>query len=75
METELQELRDRLKMVETWRRRREEIERELDRVWVGAGDVLEPPDYVNGAGMGEGERDRRAEVQGAEDGDERDVAP
>ena len=46
VEKELQELRERLANVETWKARRQEIEEELARVWVGGGESLEPPPYV-----------------------------
>lgn len=50
VEKELQELRDRLGRVEGWKRRREEIEEELGRVWVegkeeGARSELRAPEY------------------------------
>lgn len=52
VERELQELRERLGKVEEWKRRREEIENELLKVWIeGDGDsseqdkVLAPPPY------------------------------
>ncbi|KAI7971178.1 hypothetical protein EIK77_006994 [Talaromyces pinophilus] len=44
VEKELQELRKRLDNVEVWKRRREEIESELNKVWV-ASDELAPPPY------------------------------
>ena len=50
VERELQDLRERLGMVEEWKNRREEIEQELAKVWVkGDGDgeeVLAPPLYI-----------------------------
>lgn len=47
VEKELKELKSRLANVEEWTRRREEIEKELNKVWTeGAGDELPPPDYV-----------------------------
>lgn len=45
VERELQELRERLAQVEKWKSRREEIEKELAKVWVD-GDVLPPPPYA-----------------------------
>jgi len=58
--------------VEGWRRRREEIERELARVWVveeekgdGEGRVLERPGYVKDAGD---EVERENEVEEIEGG-------
>ncbi|KUL86202.1 hypothetical protein ZTR_08368 [Talaromyces verruculosus] len=44
VEKELQELRKRLDNVEVWKRRREEIELELNKVWVASGE-LAPPTY------------------------------
>ncbi|KAI9682289.1 MAG: hypothetical protein M1817_000343 [Caeruleum heppii] len=46
VERELAQLRDRLSQVEDWKRRREEIERELSRVWVEGGEELAPPAYA-----------------------------
>ncbi|MCJ1273108.1 hypothetical protein MMC21_000897 [Puttea exsequens] len=54
VERELEGLRERLGRVEGWRRRREEIEAELGKVWVegsatgesGEGEELPPPKYV-----------------------------
>jgi ATP-binding cassette subfamily D (ALD) long-chain fatty acid import protein len=43
---ELTELRERLSMVDEWKRRREEIDDELNKVWVDGGDELAPPSYV-----------------------------
>lgn len=46
VERELQDLRERLSQVEEWKRRREEIEKELAQVWTESGDVpLSPPPY------------------------------
>ncbi|KAJ9668500.1 ATP-binding cassette long-chain fatty acid transporter pxa1 [Coniosporium apollinis] len=45
VEKELHELRERLQSVEEWKRRRQEIEDELSRVWVEGGDELAPPAY------------------------------
>jgi len=42
----LQELRDRLSKVEEWKKRKQEIEDELGRVWVDGGEELQPPPYV-----------------------------
>ncbi|GES60382.1 peroxisomal ABC transporter [Aspergillus terreus] len=47
VEKELQELRRRLDKVEDWKKRREEIENELNKVWVEDGE-LAPPPYVEG---------------------------
>lgn len=46
VERELQELRERLAQVEEWKTRRDEIEKELAKVWVEGGDDLSPPPYV-----------------------------
>lgn len=43
VEKELQELRKRLDNVETWKSRREEIERELQKVWMSEGELAPPP--------------------------------
>lgn len=43
VEKELAELRERLAQVEEWKRRRDEIEKELAQVWVEGGDALSPP--------------------------------
>ncbi|KAL2755793.1 hypothetical protein ACRALDRAFT_1064204 [Sodiomyces alcalophilus JCM 7366] len=50
VEKELQELRERLAQVETWKARKEEIEKELAQVWVDGGDLLNPPPYVESQG-------------------------
>ncbi|OTA92386.1 hypothetical protein M434DRAFT_396476 [Hypoxylon sp. CO27-5] len=47
VEKELQELHERLAQVEEWKRRREEIEKELAQVWVEGDASLEPPPYVD----------------------------
>ncbi|KAI1136096.1 ABC transporter transmembrane region 2-domain-containing protein [Hypoxylon sp. FL0543] len=47
VQKELQELRERLAQVEEWKRRREEIEKELAQVWVEGEASLEPPPYVD----------------------------
>ncbi|TPX17157.1 uncharacterized protein E0L32_003275 [Thyridium curvatum] len=43
VEKELADLRERLAQVEEWKRRRDEIEKELAQVWVEGGDALSPP--------------------------------
>lgn len=43
VERELRELRDKLAQVEGWKRRRDEIEQELGRVWVQGGEELRMP--------------------------------
>ena len=56
VERELESLRERLAEVEGWRKRREEIEEELGKVWVATdesaegGEVLPPPEYVEKEG-------------------------
>ncbi|KAI4166080.1 MAG: hypothetical protein LQ342_000511 [Letrouitia transgressa] len=46
VEREVQMLRERLGKVEGWRRRKEEIERELGKVWVEGEAELPPPAYL-----------------------------
>lgn len=46
VERELQELRERLSLVEEWKKRREEIDKELAQVWTDAGE-LSPPPYMS----------------------------
>jgi len=41
----LQELRDSLAQVEEWKKRRQEIEEELSKVWVDGGEELQPPSW------------------------------
>jgi ATP-binding cassette subfamily D (ALD) long-chain fatty acid import protein len=43
---ELADLRERLSKVEEWKQRREEIENELNKVWVDGGEELPPPAYA-----------------------------
>jgi ATP-binding cassette subfamily D (ALD) long-chain fatty acid import protein len=45
VEKELAELRERLAQVEEWKKRRQEIEDELNKVWVD-GEELAPPPYL-----------------------------
>jgi ATP-binding cassette, subfamily D (ALD), peroxisomal long-chain fatty acid import protein len=45
VEKELAELRERLSNVEEWKRRRQEIEDELNVVWTVGGGSLPPPAY------------------------------
>ncbi|EME83263.1 ABC transporter, ABC-D family, PMP type [Pseudocercospora fijiensis CIRAD86] len=47
VEKEIQELREKLSQVEEWKQRRQEIDEELNKVWV-AGQELEAPEYHNG---------------------------
>ncbi|RDI82895.1 hypothetical protein Vi05172_g7280 [Venturia inaequalis] len=46
VDKELSDLRERLANVEEWKRRREEIDQELNKVWVAGGEELAPPAYV-----------------------------
>ncbi|ROW14755.1 hypothetical protein VPNG_03818 [Cytospora leucostoma] len=62
VERELQDLRERLAKVEEWKRRRDEIEKELAQVWVEGGDSLDPPPYTE-----EG-REEGGEEQDGEEG-------
>jgi ATP-binding cassette subfamily D (ALD) long-chain fatty acid import protein len=48
VEKEIQELRKRLDKVDEWKRRREEIDKELHKVWVEEG-ALAPPPYELGS--------------------------
>ena len=43
VEKELRELRKRLEKVDEWKRRRLEVEKELNRVWVQEGELAPPP--------------------------------
>lgn len=66
VERELEGLRERLGMVEGWRRRREEVEKELGRVWVSegeeGGEELPAPDYLEGGEAAEAEGEGNGEV-------------
>ncbi|KAF1808216.1 hypothetical protein P152DRAFT_405912 [Eremomyces bilateralis CBS 781.70] len=46
VEKELLELKERISRVEEMKRRRQEIEQELNKVWVEGGDELSPPPYA-----------------------------
>lgn len=46
VERERQVIRERLAQVDEWKRRRDEVEAELARVWVDGGDALDAPEYV-----------------------------
>lgn len=46
MEKELHELRERLSKVEEWKKRKQEIDEELNKVWVEGGADLAPPPYL-----------------------------
>lgn len=52
VEKELAELRERLAKVEEWKKRRQEIEDELNKVWVNNGEELPPPAYAEEEGSG-----------------------
>nr|WOF01073.1 peroxisomal ABC transporter-like protein [Corynespora cassiicola] len=62
VEKELHELRERLAKVEEWKQRKQDIEAELNKVWVDGGDELSPPPYS------EEEEEKKANegVEGAE---------
>lgn len=53
VERELHDLRERLAQVEKWKARREEIEQELNKVWVEGGENLAPPPYAEKEGEGQ----------------------
>ncbi|KAL8634425.1 MAG: hypothetical protein Q9228_007980, partial [Teloschistes exilis] len=48
VEREVQALREKLEKVEGWRKRKEEIEKELGKVWVDGEGELQAPDYIAG---------------------------
>jgi ATP-binding cassette subfamily D (ALD) long-chain fatty acid import protein len=50
VERELGELRERLEKVKEWETRKQEIEAELEKVWVQGGEELEKPEYVEDTG-------------------------
>jgi ATP-binding cassette subfamily D (ALD) long-chain fatty acid import protein len=58
----LAELRERLAKVEEWKRRRQEIDDELNKVWVEGGDELAPPPYES-EGSAHDERGKKAAVE------------
>ncbi|KAL8872474.1 MAG: hypothetical protein Q9174_001904 [Haloplaca sp. 1 TL-2023] len=60
VEREVQALREKLQKVEGWRKRKEEIEEELGRVWVeGDAEELPAPDYLaSGDSMATSSEDR-----------------
>jgi len=73
VEKELAELRERLAKVEEWTRRRQEIEEELNKVWVeGEGGVgqeeLGPPPYLAGEWERDQLHDSNGDVHGSRDG-------
>ncbi|KAL1854576.1 ATP-binding cassette long-chain fatty acid transporter pxa1 [Paecilomyces lecythidis] len=53
VEKELQELRKRLDKVEEWKKRREDIEDELRKVWVDDGELAPPPYQADDAAPAE----------------------
>ncbi|ORY15765.1 ABC transporter transmembrane region 2-domain-containing protein [Clohesyomyces aquaticus] len=53
VEKELHELRERLAKVEEWKQRRQEIEVELNKVWVDNGSELPPPPYLDAESDGQ----------------------
>ena len=60
VERELHELRERLAMVEGWKKRRKEIDDELAKVWVEGGEELEIPGEPEGdQGGGKGQREEQ----------------
>ncbi|RYO90454.1 hypothetical protein DL762_002658 [Monosporascus cannonballus] len=71
VERELQELRDRLLQVSAWKARRDEIEKELARVWVADDHTdesreLEAPPYVDVKPEAGAETEAESEVRPAE---------
>jgi len=46
VEKELADLRERLSKVEFWKKRRLEIDAELNKVWVEGGNELDEPEYI-----------------------------
>lgn len=77
VEKELAELRERLAKVEEWKKRKEEIDEELGRVWVEGGEELGPPAYTEVDGeeesVGEGEESERKDKEIAGDGEKDSV--
>lgn len=70
VERELFELRERLAQVENWKKRHEEIEGELGRVWVNGGNELSPPSYLESTqttGSEEGNKAGMAEMEHSQD--------
>lgn len=47
VEKEVQDLRERLEQVDELKKRREEIENELNAVWTDKGDLLDAPSYID----------------------------
>jgi ATP-binding cassette subfamily D (ALD) long-chain fatty acid import protein len=52
VEKEIQELKEKLAQVESWKSRRQEIETELNKVWVkGEDEPLRAPEYQQQRGV------------------------
>lgn len=49
--------------MEEWKRRRQEIEDELNKVWVEGGDELSPPPYEHSEDAGEESGDGKEETE------------
>lgn len=47
VEKEVQDLRERLSQVDEWKKRRDEIEKELAAVWTDKGESLDAPAYAD----------------------------
>ncbi|KAF2006687.1 peroxisomal ABC transporter-like protein [Amniculicola lignicola CBS 123094] len=62
VEKELAELRERLAKVELWKKRRDEIDEELNRVWVDGGEELGPPSYAEVSEVGQAEGSAEEDV-------------
>ncbi|PGH12923.1 hypothetical protein AJ80_06528 [Polytolypa hystricis UAMH7299] len=72
VEKELQELRKRLDNVEEWKRRKQDIEDELNKVWVDDGE-LEPPPYDEGIDSADDDGENNDHVvDNGDDGDDGD---
>lgn len=67
VEKELHDLREQLAQVEEWKKRKIEIDAELNKVWVDGGDELDVPAYVQegAAEEEEGQSDVGEEVSEA----------
>ncbi|SPO02131.1 related to peroxisomal ABC transporter 1 [Cephalotrichum gorgonifer] len=63
VERELQDIRERLAQVDEWKKRREEVEAELAKVWVDGGDVLNAPEYAETQGGVEEETEKEIVVE------------
>ena len=67
VEKELQELRKRLDQVDEWKQRREDIEKELNRVWVEEGELSPPPYETATAAVEQDNQVEEVNVTEAED--------